>query len=80
MSSEDNRARIKQKLREIMNVGEIDDDRAALVDLGFNSMLAIRFVVELELMFGLTVEDDELLLDNFSTVEQIHKFVTRKIS
>ncbi|XID90672.1 acyl carrier protein [Paenibacillaceae bacterium WGS1546] len=80
MSSEDNRARIKRKLCEIMNIDEIGDDRAPLVDLGFNSMLAIRFVVELEIMFGLTVEDDELQLDNFSTVERIDSFVTRKTS
>lgn len=80
MNNEEQRARIKRKLCEIMNIAEIGDDRAPLVDLGFNSMLAIRFVVELEIVFGLTVEDDELQLDNFSTVERIDSFVTRKMA
>lgn len=71
---------IKSKLREILQYEGTIDEKANLVDIGFNSMIAIRFVVELETLFGITIEDEELLLDNFSSLERVYELVKQKMA
>jgi methoxymalonate biosynthesis acyl carrier protein len=50
-----------------------------IFELGLvNSLFALELVVFLENTFQLTVENDDLDLMNFSSVENIEKFVLRK--
>lgn len=69
---------IKAKLCEILQYKGTIDETVNLVDIGFNSMNAIRFVVELETLFGITIDDEELLLDNFSSLERVYELVKQK--
>jgi len=53
-----------------------DDD---IFGLGFvNSLFAMQLVNFVETTFGITVEDDELELDNFRTIEAMTALVGRK--
>ena len=53
-----------------------DDDIFAL---GFvNSLFAMQIVLFVEKEFGVTVENDDLELDNFRSVNAIVRFVARK--
>lgn len=53
-----------------------DDDIFAM---GFvNSLFAMQLVLFVEQEFGITVEDEDLELDNFRTVERITALVERK--
>jgi methoxymalonate biosynthesis acyl carrier protein len=57
------------------NFGDEDD----IFALGFvNSMLAMQLILFVEKEFLLTVENDDLDLDNFRSVASIIRFVTRK--
>ena len=53
-----------------------DDD---IFKLGLvNSLFALELVVFLETTFGLSVENDDLNLENFNQINNIEKFVQRK--
>ncbi|HEX2058860.1 MAG TPA: phosphopantetheine-binding protein [Actinomycetota bacterium] len=59
-----------------MRLGD-DDDMFAT---GYvNSMFAMQLVQFVESEFGITVESDDLELDNFRTVSAIASFVERKM-
>lgn len=47
-----------------------------LVELGLDSLKAIELVVYLEDTFGIMISDDDLLLDNMSTITKIEKMVS----
>jgi acyl carrier protein len=47
--------------------------------LGFvNSLLAIQLVAFVEKTFGVEIEDDDLDLDNFRSIDAISRLVARK--
>jgi acyl carrier protein len=74
---DDRKAKIRQFLARFRNqeLGDHDD----IFALGFiNSLLAMQLVNYLQKEFGVTVEDDDLELDNFRTLERMDQFVERK--
>jgi acyl carrier protein len=49
--------------------------------LGFiNSLVALQLVQFLEKEFGITVEDDDLDLDNFRTLNSMDELLERKLT
>ena len=55
------------------------DDGADIFALGFvNSMFAMQLVLFVETTFGITVEDEDLEIDNFRSVNAIVDLVERK--
>ena len=55
------------------------DDGADIFALGFvNSMFAMQLVTFVETTFGITVEDEDLEIDNFRSVNAIVNLVERK--
>lgn len=55
------------------------DDGADIFALGFvNSMFAMQLVTFVETTFGITVEDEDLEIDNFKSVNAIVNLVERK--
>lgn len=71
----------KDKIRQFLarfrkqELGDHDD----IFALGFvNSLLAMQLVNFLQKEFAVTVEDDDLDLDNFRTLERMDQFVERK--
>lgn len=75
--------RVKQILRDTLNLGE-RADRLTLESplLGglpeFDSMAVVTVVTMLEDVLGVTIDDDELTADVFATVGSLVEFVRRK--
>nr|WP_154958148.1 acyl carrier protein [Paenibacillus xylanexedens] len=71
---------ISQRIKEMIQyAGTITQDQL-LVGIGVDSMKALEIIVDLENRFNILIEDDELLLENFATVEKIADLIEGKIS
>ncbi|HKQ08673.1 MAG TPA: acyl carrier protein [Blastocatellia bacterium] len=74
----DNKARIKEFLARFFRVAELRD-QDDIFALGFvNSLFAMQLVMFIESEFGVGVEDEDLEIANFNTVDHINAFVARK--
>ncbi len=75
---EERKPAIRQFLARFFRNHELRDDEDIFA-LGFvNSLLAMQLVSFLEKEFGITVEDEDLELDNFRTIANIDALVERK--
>ncbi|MFD5745413.1 acyl carrier protein [Streptomyces massasporeus] len=78
--SMDNKAKIGEYLSRFFPVQDLKDDDD-IFQLGFvSSMFAIQLVSFVEHEFGLTIDNDDLELDNFRSLAALDAFVTRKLS
>ena len=59
---------------------EIDSDQPLMDDVGLDSVQTLEVVVGLEDVFGVTVEDADFDIENFSTVEAIADYVRERQS
>jgi acyl carrier protein len=57
---------------------KIDPDESLIGNGILDSMALLQLVVFLEERFGITVEDGELIPDNFETINRIQAFMERK--
>jgi methoxymalonate biosynthesis acyl carrier protein len=77
-----NDAPVKQQIREFIerHIRQRDfDDDVDIFALGFvNSMFAMQLVLFVERDFGIKVEDEDLEIDNFKSVNAIADLVERK--
>ena len=67
---------IKHQIKQMLVIPEIEftvEDN--LSDLGFGSIRVLQLVVELEQLFDITFEDEDLLCENFSTINKISSCV-----
>ena len=72
------RLRIKDFLSRFFKSHDLQPDEDIFA-LGFvNSLLAMQLVAFVEKEFGITVEDQDLDLDNFRSVDAIARLVERK--
>lgn len=76
---------MEEKLREIVarvlelseeEAGDLDRD-ADLMELGLDSMTCVEVVVNLEDEFGITVEEEDLLVENMSTIARLEELVEK---
>ena len=75
---EERKTEIKNFLSLYFRNHRLEDDEDIFA-LGFvNSLLALQLVAFVEKEFGITVEDEDLDLDNFRTVARIDALVARK--
>lgn len=70
---------IKSILQQILELDEnilegLNKD-TDLIELGLDSLKAIELVVHVEDNFEIMISDDDLLLDNLSSIEQIEKLI-----
>ncbi len=78
---------LKGKIRNFIEENmTIYDDEAVFADddnifeLGFvDSMFALKLVTFIEREFAIQVANDDLVLDNFSTVDNITNFINSKV-
>ena len=70
---------IRNTLQEVL---ELDDNTAAgigsdedLVERGLDSLKAIELVVYIEDNYGISISDDDLLIDNISTINKISTLI-----
>jgi acyl carrier protein len=54
----------------------VDED---LRSLGLDSMKSVTLIIDLEECFDIVFEDDELLFENFSTIQKIANRVSGKL-
>ncbi len=75
------REKILFALGNILNIDPSSiDDTALLSDLGFNSIGTISFIVLIEEEFDIILSDDDLLFENFKTIDSIEKIIQKYIS
>lgn len=78
MSAEEISATIKQFLSRFFRNHDLQPDEDIFA-LGFvNSLFAMQLVAFVEKEFGVTVEDEDLELDNFRSINAITSLVQRK--
>lgn len=76
----DRKDKIKQFLSKLMNNRELKDDEDIFA-LGFlNSLAAVQLVNFLEKEFGVTIEDEDLNVENFNTLNNMDAFLERKLA
>lgn len=74
----ENRTKIREFLRRFFEVDKLEDNDDFFA-LGFiNSLFAMQLVLWVEKDFRIKVEDEDLEIENFNTVEAIARFVERK--
>ncbi|MGF7050450.1 acyl carrier protein [Paenibacillus sp. DS2015] len=74
--------RIELKVKEILEISENQEIgyKEDLSILGLDSLKSISLVVELEMLFDIAFEDEELLMQNFSSIEKIAQLVNEKVN
>ncbi len=76
---------MEEKIKEIVvTVLELSQDDADMIDedtdlteYGLDSMTCVEVVVNLEEKFGITVEEEDLLVENMSTIAGIKDLVEK---
>ena len=78
--STDNKARIAEYLSRFFPVQDLKDDDD-IFELGFvSSMFAMQLVSFVEHEFGITVENEDLELEYFRSIDALDAFVSRKLA
>lgn len=62
---------LKQERAVLESIGPDDD----LIEYNLNSILVVELVVELEIVYGIEIDDDDLLTENVSTLRRIQELV-----
>lgn len=75
---EDRKAKIRAFLKRFIRHHHLSDDED-IFESGFvNSMVALQLVLFVESEFNITVENEDLKLENFSTVNALAHLIERK--
>jgi methoxymalonate biosynthesis acyl carrier protein len=74
----DNRARIQAFVARHIGVHELATDEDIFAAGFVSSMFALQMVLFVEREFHITVANEDLLLDNFRTVDAVDRLVQRK--
>ena len=74
----DNKAKIREFIGKHVRGHELTDDEDIFASGFVNSMFAMQLVQFVETTFGITVESEDLEIDNFRTVDAIAALVGRK--
>jgi acyl carrier protein len=74
----ENKAKIREFLSRFFRDHQLADDEDIFASGYVNSMFAMQLVQFVEQEFGITVESEDLELDNFRTVDAISALVERK--
>jgi acyl carrier protein len=79
----DLRREIRQFIVEVFAFGDesvlASDDTSLLESRVLDSTDVLELIVFVEGRFGIKVEDDEVVPENFDSVSKVHEFVTRKL-
>jgi acyl carrier protein len=78
MSTEENKVRIRRFLRSVLRNHDLQDNEDIFALGLVNSLFAMQLVQFVEHEFGMTVEDEDLDVENFNTVNAISQLVERK--
>ncbi|MGG4554127.1 acyl carrier protein [Paenibacillus sp. FSL W8-0186] len=78
---QDIESQVKAILFNLFSNSNPDDitNQTDLYDIGLDSLNAIQLIVQLEDAFGISIDDDELLYENFNTIPKIVDIVKSKL-
>ncbi|GAA0133908.1 hypothetical protein YSY43_07480 [Paenibacillus sp. YSY-4.3] len=78
---QDIESQVKSILFNLFSNSNPDDitNETDLDDIGLDSLNAIQLIVQLEDAFGMSIDDDELLYENFNTIPKIVDVVKSKL-
>jgi len=68
---------IKECLQEVLDDEGTVERNTELLPMGIDSMSFIRLIVLLEEKFGIEIDDDDILLDNFSSIDNMEKLISK---
>lgn len=71
--------KITKLLNEILKNNITNDKEQDLTMVGLDSLNSVALILELEEEFNIEFDDEELLFENFSTINKIHLQVKRKL-
>jgi acyl carrier protein len=71
---------VDQIVREVLFISDLIDPEEKLMGLGLDSMRTMQMLVKLEVYFNIEFDDNELLIENFNTIESIAGRINSKIS
>ena len=63
-----------------VSVDEIGDDASLISDLNLDSIQMLALITGLETEFGFTLDEDDLDLENLSSVNRLADFVEKKLA
>lgn len=78
MTSQDTRGQIRSYLERVIQNAEIEDDDDIFENGFVNSLFAVELVAFTENTFGIEVEDEDLDLANFNSIDALAGFIERK--
>jgi methoxymalonate biosynthesis acyl carrier protein len=73
------RSQIRSFIATAFKGRSLEDDEDIFATGFVNSLFAMELVTMIEGTFGITIESDDLDLDNFRTVTRVAEFVSRKV-
>jgi acyl carrier protein len=77
---EENKIKIRKFLNRFFRQRELLDDEDIFA-LGFvNSLFAMQLVMFIEKDFGISIDNDDLDMKNFSSINSINEFIQQKIA
>jgi len=72
---------VETKLMELLKKSSKIDKNVNLIEQGVDSLIIVQLILVLEEEMGIQIDDDNLLLDNFESVEKIVRMIeTNKAS
>lgn len=71
---------IRAFLIEAFKGHDLADDEDIFATGHVNSMFAMELITFLEGSFGITIDNDDLELENFSTIDRLSELVDRKLT
>lgn len=63
---------------EKINIDNINDETDIIDDLGFNSITIIKLIIELEVLFGISFDNDYIDIEEISKIKQLVNYVCEK--
>lgn len=69
---------ITKKISEVLNRAADIDFETDLRNGGLDSIKTIEFIVNLEVEFDIQIDDQDLLVENFSTINKVTKLLSEK--
>lgn len=70
---------VTNKVKEILEYKQEIDLDQDLGELGLDSLASVTLLVELEEMYNIQFEDEEMLFEYFSTIAKIKQLISNKL-
>lgn len=80
MSMEEHKAKIRGFLSRFLRTHTLQDEEDIFALGSVNSLFAMQLVMFIEKEFEITVENEDLEIENFRTIQDIGRFIERKMS